>query len=138
MNHKNLMLNKIKLIMASLFILLAIFGFINIYLMSAIQNLYPGYLLVFVLVLSMLLFASGIGLLLMKKWAFYTFVGFSLFFVALAVVSQFGLLKQNWVSFFTIFLVLCVLFAFTGRYVKLCVERLTSDGDTHKKNKGTV
>lgn len=122
MNHKKLMLNINMFVLASLFIMLAIFGFINIYIMSAIQNLYPGYILAFVLVLSILLFASGIGLLLMKKWAFYTFVGFSLFFLALAVVSQFGLLKQDWVSFSTIFLVLCVLFAFTGRYIKLCVE----------------
>lgn len=126
MNYKSLILDKKKLVLSALFVLLAIFGFVNIYIMSAIRSLYPIYLLMFVLVLSLLLLLSGIGLLLKKKWTLYTFFGFSLLFLALAFISQFGLLKQDWVVFTIIFIVLCALFALIGNYVKNCVTGATS------------
>jgi hypothetical protein len=123
MNHNTLLRDKKRLALATLFISLSIFGFANIYMMSVIRSLYPAYILIFVFVLSILLSVSGLGLILKKKWAFYAFLGFALSFLALAIISQFGLLKQDWIVFFITFLILSILIALAEQYVKKqCVE----------------
>jgi uncharacterized membrane protein len=106
--------------LAGLFMSIAIFGFVNIYVMVAVENLYPAYLTIIAVVLGALLFVSGLGLLLRKAWAVYAFFGFTVFFLTLAVVSQFGLPRQDWLTFSLIFLLLCVVFALIGRSVKSC------------------
>lgn len=119
------MQDKNYIVLGSVFILLALVSFVNIIAMGVIQGLYPIYLLMFILVLDLLLLLSGIGLLFKKKWTFYAFFLFSMFFLVLAFISQFGLLKQDWATFLIVFLVVCVVFIVIGRYVKNYVVSTT-------------
>jgi hypothetical protein len=126
---QNYVLVRSRYFLAGMFMLMAIFGFVNIYIMSAINGLYPAYLLITTVLLCTFLFSSGLGLLLRKTWAVYAFVCFVVASLSLTVVSQFGLLRQDWLTFSIFFFLLCVIFALTGRSVKNSLARSDHNHD---------
>jgi hypothetical protein len=109
-----------RIILSVFMILLSLVSFFNAYYMIVVKDLYPAYLQIIVYVFSLLLFVSGLGLMLNKKWAYYAFIGFSFVFLVLAVVSQLGLLSQNWLLFFLIFMMIGLLLILVSRYIKKC------------------
>jgi hypothetical protein len=109
-----------RIILSILMILLSLVCFLDAYYMVVIKDLYPAYLQIIVSMFSLLLFVSGIGLMLHKRWSYYMFIGFSFMFLALAVISQLGLLSQDWLLFFLVFIMIGLLLILISRYIKKC------------------